>query len=338
MTIRMIAEKCGCSAATVSKALNGAEDVSRETAERVRRVAAQLGYMPNAAARSMRTSRSYSFGVLFRDNADTGLAHEFFSGLLNGFKRQAEELGYDIFFISGRLGGRTIRYTEHARYRNCDGVFIANESYKKPEVRELADCGIPAVTIDYTYDGCASVQSDNYQGVRDLVRYIHGMGHRRIAFIHGEDTPVTDVRVASFRQACRELGLDIPEAYVTEAVYCDPASCEVPTRRLLALEMPPTCILYPDDTAYIGGRNEIYRQGLRIPEDISAAGYDGIDLSQILRPRLTTLKQNADLMGSSAARELVQAVEQGKDYIPRRIIIPGQVLPGETVGRAGETA
>ena len=240
--------------------------------------------------------------------------------------------------ISGRLGGRTIRYAEHARYRNCDGVFIANESYKKPEVRELADCGIPAVTIDYTYDGCASVQSDNYQGVRDLVRYIHGMGHRRIAFIHGEDTPVTDVRVASFRQTCRELGLDIPEAYVTEAVYCDPASCEAPTRRLLALETPPTCILYPDDTAYIGGRNEIYRQGLRIPEDISAAGYDGIDLSQILRPRLTTLKQNADLMGSSAARELVQAVEQGKDYIPRRIIIPGQVLPGETVGRAGETA
>ena len=191
---------------------------------------------------------------------------------------------------SGRLGGRTIRYAEHARYRNCDGVFIANESYKKPEVRELADCGIPAVTIDYTYDGCASVQSDNYQGVRDLVRYIHGMGHRRIAFIHGEDTPVTDVRVASFRQTCRELGLDIPEAYVTEAVYCDPASCEAPTRRLLALETPPTCILYPDDTAYIGGRNEIYRQGLRIPEDISAAGYDGIDLSQILRPRLTTLK------------------------------------------------
>ena len=205
MTIRMIAEKCGCSAATVSKALNGAEDVSRETA-----------------------SRSYSFGVLFRDNADTGLAHEFFSGLLNGFKRQAEELGYDIFFISGRLGGRTIRYTEHARYRNCDGVFIANESYKKPEVRELADCGIPAVTIDYTYDGCASVQSDNYQGVRDLVRYIHGMGHRRIAFIHGEDTPVTDVRVASFRQTCRELGLDIPEAYVKRSTAIPPPARRPP--------------------------------------------------------------------------------------------------------------
>lgn len=335
MTIRMIAEKCGCSTATVSKALNGAEDISRETAERIRRVADELGYMPNAAARSIRTSRSYCFGVLFRDTANAGLAHEFFSGLLNGFKRQSEELGYDIFFISDRLGGRAIRYAEHARYRNCDGVLIANESFQKPEVRELVDCGIPAVTIDYACGGCASVQSDNYQGVQDLVRYVHGMGHRRVAFIHGEVTPVTNIRVASFRQTCRELGLEIPEAYVMEALYCNPASCEEATRRLLALETPPTCILYPDDTAYIGGRNEIYRQGLRIPEDISAAGYDGIDLSQILLPRLTTLKQNADLMGSSAANELVQAVEQGKDYVPRQIIIPGKVLPGETVRRIG---
>lgn len=333
MTIRMIAEKCGCSTATVSKALNGAEDVSKETAERIRRTAAALGYMPNAAARSMRTSRSYCFGVLFWDNAGAGLSHDFFSGILNGFKQQAEALGYDIFFISDRVGSQVTRYAEHARYRNCDGVFIANEEYTKPEVRELAECGIPAVTIDYVYDGCTSVQSDNYRGVQGLVRYIYGMGHRRIAFIHGEATPVTDIRVASFRQTCKELGLEIPEDYVIEAVYCDPAASKEATRRLLALEEPPTCILYPDDISYIGGRNEIYNHGLRIPEDISAAGYDGIDFSQILLPRLTTVKQNAELMGSSAAEELVRAVEQGKDYVPRQIIIPGKVLPGETVGR-----
>lgn len=335
MTIRMIAEKCGCSPATVSKALNGAGDVSKETARRIRQVADEMSYLPNAAARAIRTSRSYCFGVLFRDNADVGLAHEFFSGLLNGFKRQAEELGYDIFFISDRLGGRAIGYAEHARYRNCDGIFIANETYGKPEVWELASCGIPAVTIDYTYDGCASVQSDNFRGMRDLVRYAYDMGHRRVAFIHGEDTPVTAVRVSGFRQSCLELGLHIPEDYVIEAVYCDPASCEEATRRLLALETPPTCIIYPDDMAYIGGRNEIRRQGLRIPEDISAAGYDGINLSQMLVPRLTTVKQNPDLMGASAAQELVRAAEQGEGYVPRQIIIPGKVLPGETVGRIG---
>lgn len=333
MTIRMIAEKCGCSTATVSKALNGAEDISRETADRIRRVAAELGYMPNAAARALKTSRSYCFGMLFQDAGTGGLAHNFFASILNGFRNRAAELGYDIFFISDHLGHRKISYVDHARYRGCDGVFIPNETYESPGIRELATCGIPLVTIDYIYEGCGVVQSDNVRGMADLVRYIYGMGHRRIAFIYGDDTTVTDARVFGFRKTCWELGLELPEEYLIQGEYCRPAASEEATRRLLALENRPTCIIYPDDIAYIGGRNEIYRQGLRIPEDISAAGYDGIDFSQMLLPRLTTVKQDADLMGSSAADELVRAVELGKECVPRQIIVPGKVLPGETVGR-----
>lgn len=330
-TIRMVAQACGCSVATVSKALNGADDVSRETAARIRRMASELGYVPNAAARALKTSRSYCFGVIFRDANNIGLAHGFFSELLNGFKSRAEELGYDIFFISDRLGDRKIGYAEHARYRNCDGILIANDTFSAERILELARSGIPAVTIDCEMDNWGSVQSDNFQGMRDLVRHIYSLGHRRIAFAHGDDTLVTAARVQSFRQTCQELGADIPEEYIVPARYCDTASCEEATRKLLALPTPPTCIIYPDDLAYIGGRNEIYRQGLHIPEDVSCAGYDGIELSRVLRPRLTTLRQNGDLMGSSAADELVRAVELGKDYIPGRIMIPGEVLPGESV-------
>lgn len=333
MTIRMIAERCGCSTATVSKALNGAGDVSRETAERVRRVAAELGYMPNAAARALKTSRSYCFGMLFQDEGSGGLGHGFFAGILNGFRDRAAELGYDIFFISGCLGHRKIGYVEHARYRGCDGVFIPNEAYEDPGIRELAASGIPLVTVDYAYEGCGSVLSDNVKGMADLVRYIYSMGHRRIAFIHGEDTYVTRIRVRSFRDTCEELGLEVPEEYLMVGKYCRSAASEEATRRLLALEKPPTCIIYPDDIAYLGGRNEIYRQGLRIPEDISAAGYDGIDFIKMLRPSLTTMWQDAELIGVSAADELARAVEQGRGCVPRQIIIPGKLLPGETVGR-----
>ena len=333
MTIRMIAEKCGCSVATVSKALNGAEDISQETALRIRQVADELGYIPNAAARSMRTSRSYCLGVLFQDTWAGGLSHGFFSGILNAFRDRSAELGYDMFFISDRLGQRNLGYVEHARYRSCDGVFIPNDDCERLDIQGLAASEIPLVTIDYAFEGCGSVLSDNVKGMADLVRYIYGMGHRRIAFIHGEDTAVTKARVSSFRQVCGELGLEIPEEYLVQGKYCRPDVSEEITRRLLALEDRPTCIIYPDDIAYIGGRNEIYRQGLRIPEDISAAGYDGIDFSQMLLPRLTTVKQDAALMGSSAAEELVRAVEQGKDCVPRQIIIPGKVLPGETVHR-----
>ena len=330
-TIRMVAQACGCSVATVSKALNGAGDVSRETAARIRRTASELGYVPNAAARALKTSRSYCFGIVFRDSNNIGLAHGFFSSLLNGFKSRAEELGYDIFFISDRLGERRIGYAEHARYRNCDGVLIANDDCSADRVQELVRSGIPSVTIDCELEHCGAVQSDNFQGMRDLVQYIHSLGHRRIAFVHGDETLVTRTRVQSFRQTCQELHIDIPKNYIVPARYCETAPCEAATRTLLALDMPPTCIIYPDDLAYIGGRNEIYRQGFRIPEDISCAGYDGIELSQILRPRLTTLRQNGTLMGVSAAVELARAVELGKDYTPRRIVIPGEVLPGESV-------
>lgn len=335
MNIRTIAEKCGCSTATVSKALNGAEDVSRETAERVRRIASELGYLPNAAARSMRTSRSYCFGVLYQDAGTGGLSHSFFSGILNAFRDRSAELGYDIFFISDRLGQRKLSCVEHARYRSCDGVFIPNDAYESFDIQGLAASGIPLVTVDYSFEGCGSVLSDNLRGMADLVRYIYGCGHRRIAFIYGDDTTMTRVRVHSFRQICQELGLELPAEYLVQGSYCRPAASEEATRRLLVLENRPTCILYPDDLAYIGGRNEIYRQGLRIPEDISCAGYDGIEFSQMLLPRLTTVQQNAGLIGFSAADELVRAVEQGKDYVPRQIIIPGRVLPGETVRRVG---
>lgn len=331
VTIRMIAKACGCSTATVSKALNGASDISAETAERIRRTASEMGYMPNAAARALKTSRSYNFGVLFEINTSLGLTHEYFARILNSFKTKAEQLGYDISFISDRLGGRDISYAEHARYRNCDGVLIASVEYSDPAVLELVNSGIPVVTIDYVFEHCGSVQSDNVRGMRDLVTYIYQMGHRRIAFIHGEETPVTKIRLASFYRTCRELGLDIPDEYVISGVYHDTSRSAELTRQLLGLKEPPTCIIYPDDIAFIGGMNEIERMGLSIPDDISTAGYDGLNVSQILRPKLTTLFQDAEAMGACAAEELARCVEEGKLYIPGRMVIPGRVLPGGTV-------
>lgn len=333
VTIKMISQRCGYSAATVSKALNGAPDISVETAELIRGIAAEMGYTPNAAARALKTTRTHNFGVLFEDDTNSGLTHEFFSHILNSFKHRAEELGYDISFISNRLGGRDVSYLEHARYRNYDGVVIASVDYTRQSVRDLVYGGIPVVTIDYEFNSCGSVLSDNVQGMRDLVTYIHEMGHTKIAFVHGEDTAVSRQRIASFYRTCMELGIDIPDEYVVEGHFHDPGCSAAATRKLMEMKNRPTCILYPDDISYTGGMNELERMGVSVPEDISVAGYDGILLGQLMRPRLTTLKQDAELMGSSAADELVRAVEDGKIYIPRRIVIPGKLIRGGTVGK-----
>lgn len=333
VTIKMIAKVCGFSVATVSKALNGAPDVSDETRQRIRECAAELGYLPNTAARMLKTSRSYNIGVLFEDSANRGLTHAFFSRILNAFKHRCEDLGYDLTFISERMGGREVSYVEHARSRNCDGVIIASVDYRDEGVQDLINSGIPIVTIDYEAWNCGSVCSDNVGGVSQLVRYVYDLGHRKIAFIHGDDTAVTALRVAAFCRTCKELGLALPEEYLVPSLYTNPEMCATATRKLLELPDPPTCIFYPDDIAFIGGRNEAERMGLSIPDSFSAVGFDGVDVVQMMRPQLTTMRQDAETMGIRAAEELVRAIEEGRSYLPGRILIPCQLVEGKTVGK-----
>jgi len=331
ITIREIAEKCNVSVATVSKALNYAPDIGMKTGQRIRETARALGYFPNAAARALRTSHSYSIGVLFVDETHSGLTHEYFSQVLNSLKEEAERNGFDVTFISHNIGDTSMSYLEHCLYRHCDGVVIASVNFNDPSINELLKSSIPVVTIDYLFDNCSSVLSDNVQSMRDLVKYVYSKGHRQIAYIYGEDTAVTRSRLASFHKTCEELKLTIPDEYLRKGVYHDPRSSGLATRELLALKNPPTCIMYPDDFSSLGGMTEIERHGLVIPRDISITGYDGIYLSQVLRPRLTTLKQDSEKIGRLAAKLLVDAIKSPKTYIPTREVVPGVVWEGETV-------
>ena len=264
-------------------------------------------------------------------SARPSVLDSFFSHILNSFKHRAEELGYDISFISDHMGGQEISYVDHARYRNCDGVVIASVDYTEHAVVDLANSGIPVVTIDCVLENCGSVLSDNVGGMTELVKYAYSMGHRKIAFAYGEDTPVTRRRISGFCRACKELGLSLPDEYLVQSMYLDPESSAAATRKLMELPDPPTCILYPDDIAHLGGKNELEKMGLSVPDDVSIVGYDGIDFSQMLRPKLTTMRQDAERMGELAAEELARAVEEGRSYIPGRHVVGGTLLPGETV-------
>lgn len=328
-TLKDIAAVCGVSIASVSKALNNAPDIGTETAERIRAVAKQLGYHPNAAARALKTNRTYNIGVLFVDDMHSGLAHEYFSSVLDALKNGVESRGYDVTFISHNLGTSRMSFLEHCKYRSVDGVVIANVDFTDPSVKELAESNIPIVTIDYVFDNKSAVLSDNVQGMRDLVEYVYRLGHRRIAFIHGEDTAVTRYRLQSFRDTCRRLGLEIPDECIVEARFHDPETSGEITRKLLQLEQRPTCILYPDDISLLGGMPVLEGAGLQVPRDISIAGYDGTRLSQLLRPKLTTLHQDSRMLGESAARLLVEAIENSAE--PQTVFVAGQIYPGGTV-------
>ena len=333
VTIADISKACGVSRATVSKALNGASDVSQETARRIRETAKAMGYLPNAAARSLKLRRSYNIGVLFSDKTGGGISHEYFSMILESVKAQAESQGYDITFISKNLGGMNMDYYEHAKYRSCDGVVIASADFQDPDIIRLATSEIPTVTLDYSFDSRSSVLSDNVKGMESLVRYVYSMGHRRIALIHGEMTSVTQKRLASFKKTCAELGLQIPPEYIRMAVYHDPRSSGLQTREFLKLPEQPTCIFYPDDLSFLGGMSELEKHGISIPDGMSVVGYDGIPLSQVLRPRLTTYQQGAESMGKEAAKMLIDEIEHPDTWLPQQITVEGELLEGSTVKR-----
>jgi DNA-binding LacI/PurR family transcriptional regulator len=329
MSIKDISAACGVSTATVSKALNGAHDVSAATRERVCLVAERMGYRPNAAARSLKTKRTYNIGVLFNDEAGSGLTHEYFSAVLEGFKNEAESKGFDITFIN--TNNASMSYLDHCVYRNVDGVAIVCANFADPQVLELTKSSLPFVTIDYVFNGKMAVLSDNVQGITDLFRYVYSRGHRKIAYIHGAPSSVTEARLVGFYRAAEEAHLEIPDAYVRKGVFHDAPTCAQETAELLDLPDPPTCILFPDDFSALGGIREIRRRGLRIPENISVAGYDGIHTSQVLDPPLTTIHQKTKTMGGTAARQLVELIEYPKTTLPHTTVVGGDLWEGASV-------
>lgn len=332
VSMKDISVICGVSIATVSKALNDHSDIGEETKIKIRQVAKEMGYFPNSSARALKTNRTYNIGVLFVDEAQSGLTHDYFSHVLDEFKKTVEEKGYDITFINNSRQGRgKMSYLEHCRYRGFDGVIMACVDFYGPQVTELVRSNLPIVVIDHVFHNKIAIQSDNIAGMRDLVQYVYEQGHRKIAYIHGADSAVTQSRLASFYKHMDELGLDIPVEYIKEAAYRDSKTAGARTEELLNLKCPPTCILYPDDFSCFGGMNVIKERGMSIPEDISVAGYDGIRLGRHIEPQLTTLKQNTKEMGKKAGERLIALIEQPKTTFIENVVISGEVYVGKTV-------
>lgn len=331
VSMKDISRHCGVSVATVSKALNNRGDISQETKKRICRIAKELGYLPNSSARALKTNRTYNLGVLFVDEARSGLTHSYFSHVLDSFRLGAEQEGYDITFISKHAGKNPLSYYEHSKYRGVDGVVAACVDFEADEVKELVNGNIPVVTIDYVFDNRTCIMSDNVRGMEELVTYVIEQGHKKIAYIHGADSSVTQNRLGSFFRTMERHGITVNEDYIKEGIYHVPEVSARLTEELLALEDRPTCIIYPDDFSCIGGINVIKSKGLSIPDDISVAGYDGQRIAKVIDPRITTYKQNTEELGRIAAKKLVELIEQPKSAVIERIVVKGELVQGKSV-------
>lgn len=330
-TIRDISLKCGVSVSTVSKALNGYQDIGDATKQRILKIASEMGYYPDSNARALKLKKTYNIGVLFSTLSGHGLRNEYFAHILASLREYAANRGYDITFIEHNIGNRKMTYLEHCRYRNFDGVCIICAEFSDVEVHEIIQSNFPVVIVDHTFNDAISILSDNIEGMRKLTKYIIEQGHKKIAYIHGNKSSVTHNRLVSFYSVLREHNIVIPEEYVVEGVYRSSEEAERVTQTLLDLDDPPTCIIASDDYAALGVMNAIRRNGFHIPEDISVAGYDGISVSQALEPKLTTVVQDTDKIGAEAAKQLINLIEKPMATSLENIYLKVQLAKGGSV-------
>ena len=324
ISIKDIAIKANVSTATVSKALNNRKDISLETRERIKRIANEMGYIADSSARALRTRRTYNIGVVFSDDYE-GLANAYYSKILEAFKNEAEKNGYNISFVSNE-NENSISYVNYCEKRNFDGVAIINTDYTKENVRELIDSDIPLVTLDGNFENCISVLSDNLSGITKIVDYAVSMGHKKIAFIHGQDSQTTSNRLAGFYEAIKRHKLNIPDEYVIDGTYYYARPVLEGIEELSKLDDPPTCVLVPDDYSAMA----IKSLDLDRKYNISYAGFDGLRITRALK--IATYEQNTMALGRTAARKLIELIEY-PDMTKEHIIVPGKLIEGDSIKR-----
>lgn len=306
VTIDEIAKLSKVSISTVSKALNGYADISEKTRQRIIGIADELGYMPNATAQSLVRKRSNTVGIVY--DVQYGLKNLFFSSVLEAFRKNVESKGYDILLLSHNSNSG-LDYLRHCHSKNVDAVLVI--SGDNPEgIQKLYQSQLAVLTLDPIKRGPNSIFSDSYQSVKRACKYLHDLGHKRIAFVNGSYTNFIGLeRLKAYLDFMHEHGLEtiyLPEhsneKYNYEEGYAT-------MKMIFEAYGLPEAVCSVSDLMAIGAINYLNSHGFSVPEDVSVIGFDDLQVCEIVTPKLTTIRQDFESLGKLACETLIGMVE-----------------------------
>ena len=323
-----VAEKAGVSRALVSIIFRNQAGASRETRERVLRVADEIGYRPDSAARLLARGRSRTLGVMFT------VHQTFHTDLITGIYPEAERLGYDVL-LSGATHGRSeAKAVEALLSHRCEAVILLGPDAEPDYLAELGQRTVavsvsrrvPQAHVDF-------VHSAEAKGVRQAMDHLVELGHRRIVHIDGGRGPGSAERRRAYRAAMRRHGLQA-QARVIPGEHTEESGVE--TGRLLLAERDsgrplPTAVLAGNDRCAMGLLMALTRAGVEVPRDLSVVGYDDSHLSHLMPLGLTTVRQDAFLMAEYAVRFAVERLENG-ELPPREAVLDPKLVVRGTSG------
>lgn len=315
-TLRDVAARAGVSVGTVSRVINGEPNVAPALRERVEAAVRELDYQRNMLGRNLRTQRTGTIGVVVPD-----ITAIFFAELVKEIEQIATQAGYSVL-IGNSANSRKIEefYLSKLVENGIDGMILSSST--DPEQLSIRpDAAL--VAVDRELPGFDLVASDHAAGARAVVQRLADLGHRRIACISGPQLmPVFEQRLAGYRNVAVPLleadGID-PDSYVRVESLDEMRGIESATS-LLDTERRPTAIFAATDQQAIGVLRACADLGLRVPDDISVAGFDDIALAQLVSPRLTTIRQPIAEIGRLAVEQLLKRMTSPSTPQQRRLL------------------
>jgi LacI family transcriptional regulator len=322
-TIRDVAAVARVSPATVSRVLNGKQDVAADLRQRVLGAVTDLGYRRNGPARSLRTRAAMVLGLIISD-----ISNPFFTAVVRGAEDQAQLAGYSLVLANADEDvDKEARYLEVAAAEQMAGVLLSPASVTRTSIDVLLERGIPVVTIDRRLAGAPvdSVTVNNHQAARAAGQHLIGQGCRRVGFIAGPVQTTTGAsRLAGYRAALRAAGRPLDPSLTAYADFRTEGGY-VATRQLLRQRRPPDGLLFANNLMTVGGLRAISEAGLAIPDDIAVVGFDDAIWATALRPPLTVVAQPTYEIGQTAAKLLLRRVD-GENFPPRRVVLQAELI------------
>ena len=322
-SIKEVATIAGVSVATVSRALANPEKVSEATRAKVNRAIEATGYRPNLLARNFRSSRSYCVVVMVPD-----ITNPFFSRVIKAIEDRAQQRGYAVLLGDTRdQHSREQEYVKRVETRLADGLIQLRPS-------EVAIEGNP-IPIVYAC-GCTNVAQssviiDNQVAAKKLVDYLLSLGHKRIAVLTGlRENPHTAERLAGYKAALIEAGIAIRDDYILEGDFTMGAGQDTAIRAM-ALAEPPTALFCMSDQMAMGAIQALQARGIKVPDEVSVAGFDNIEYSAFWHPAITTVAQPAEEIGKRAIDMLLTMIEDSHYNVSNKVL-PTQLIVRESTG------
>ena len=335
LTIRDVAKKASLSVSTVSLVLNNKPNVSEQTRRRVQQVIAELGYHPRRSARGLASKASGNIGFILTED-HFSQAEPFYTKIFLGTEFEARNHN---FYVLLTTVGRTLRESKEVpRFfleQNVDGVIVAGK-ISTSWIEYIRDWNLPVILIDYDlpHHNVSSVVIDNRRGASAVVEHLLKRGHTKIGFIGGDiQHPSIAERYTAYREALASHGIEVTDSWISIDQPDTRLSDGYQAARKVFFNNNdrPTAVFAANDAMAIGCMQYLKETGMRIPNDEALVGFDNIEASIHVEPRLTTVNVPKEEMGSLAVRRLVEMIKE-KNAVVTKTLVPVELVVRESCG------